>query len=505
MKKTNKSHSLIMEFPTVVFLLTLVITANPLYQEGVMFPSEAVHWKAGEISDLVCPPFAIMPDFKKFGSVTAWLPTITHDVSVPGYICQARVLITKCYKGFFGGWDLETINEDVQISDTECVDAIKTYLAGNQKIADYPQPDCHWMASSIASNQIISVTPTPSVYDPYKNGVVHSALMYSICTDPPCQTKKTGSKFYYDKTNVPYCQKMYNLHRTTLHYDFTNGSVHGITSIDQYYPGNIKCTMKYCGMDGFKTTNGIWFGLDGNSSFKEAVSTAGQCDLHELVKEQADDSFAYSLDDKLVDRIKRDTCANTLMKVIESGKLTRSELMAFQPGHPGVHPVFRLNEGVLEVGSVRYQAMTIRRDETTLQKLLGFPSLGGPVGVSGNFIKSIMRGHIVLDGPNGAFILNDTLYSTPTSLSRLSSDIGVELNNSIIIHQDIVRDADEVSPLNDTEIVLPNDIKVIPFHWPSLTFGLGGSVTIMLGVFIAYMMIKNCRRPHDPFVVSFKA
>ncbi|AJG39200.1 glycoprotein [Wuhan Louse Fly Virus 5] len=329
--------------------------------KGVLYVplDHSKNWRPAKYQDLKCPK--PQGDWQlKFIIHTRWVTWRPDDISldhIPGFLCHKAEWITRCeYTWYLSKTVSRKLKEETP-SESECQDAVRLYEAGKQEAGSFPPEECYWNSVNDESVVKTIVVEHSIAYDPYKDCGVDEALVGGSCKKKFCDTKYSSVKWVQDVDHES--QRCHNIIQEQLEIlkrndnkeqdkSWVRSKSFPITEMDD------ACKMSFCGLDGIRLKNGIWFGFQKSRTDHSDMGDIPQCvsgtEIGIPDKNYKEKEFEYELED-----LQREIlCLNVLDKLQLNQVISLYDLQYLRQDAPGYGNIFRVNNGTLEVTTGKY-------------------------------------------------------------------------------------------------------------------------------------------------------
>ncbi|AHB08864.1 G protein [Kolente virus] len=318
-------------------------------------------WKPISVSSLECPHRAKRTGRFGVRHKVFNLTRFDHFSSglVEGYLCHKIRWVTSCQKTWYFSATVTRRVEPLLPTEAECREAVNLEQHGILESGSYPPESCYWNSLNEEAVTEIHLTTHNVGLNPYTMEWVDSIFLKGSCKDQICPTEHSTVLWLKDPD-----QQTHNMCGTevTEHAELmkrassgSNISWSDYTLVSHHLPATTMegaCYLDFCGKEGIHLHNGIWFALPDIS--KLGPETLSRCPedtkAGSVSPAYAEDDLQFQLKD-----MKRDIeCLNVLETIQATGTISFRSLQYFHPRDVGVHPVYRIINGSLEMATARY-------------------------------------------------------------------------------------------------------------------------------------------------------
>ncbi|AZS32225.1 glycoprotein [Rhinolophus rhabdovirus DPuer] len=332
------------------------------YRHVILPVSVGEHWRPAKLSELRCPKQGrgVNDEYKivKVFNLTRY--DHFNPASVHGYLCHKMKWVTACeYTWYFS----KTISRRIiPLTPTvqDCTNENKLKRGGMEESGSYPPEECYW--NSYNEEEVTEVHLTYHVVnmDPYTMEFVDSQFLNGRCSLQFCDTIHSSVKWIADRGNVQVrCGE-----KVTEQGEFlarSNSSEEYRYSDLVLYSHHVPhtslkgaCLMTFCGDMGIQLHNGFWFHLPDLSSFpQDSLKACPKGTTAGAIKHD------YSIDvlKFSIEALREDmACLDALESIQLSGALSYRKLHYLHPRDAGIHPIYRIVNGSLEINTAKYIA-----------------------------------------------------------------------------------------------------------------------------------------------------
>lgn len=421
----------------IVKILALILFGFYIQMlEGwVLFPvSDDIKWSLAVPNQMECRSFNPAPAINSGQGIKGLAPILSQEYKIEGYQCVNVKLHTRCSKGFFGNVDIEHIEEHSSTSEFECLNAIHVYKSGEQKLDDYPLESCSWLKTSTESKQIFHITTRSLTYDPYYNSAISELFPSGRCNTSICKTIFPGQLWVSDFNTKPKCISDH-LNQILFLVKNNGRSVYDFWSPDiDIVSGHAICRKEYCGVNGLLFGDKSWIGLVNESSIgdkqvRQYLSTISLCNETERLSEFEKSYSVHVAEKTLIDQFMYQECQKVKLKLIDGTPISRVELQTLGPRAPGLHRVYRLNDGVLETGMSYYKFGYLVPMSGNNPQL--FKTQDGKLMKWKYWVQD--HHHKIIDGPNGIYIYKGEISIASSNIENYRLAVSTSLKQTVKI------------------------------------------------------------------------
>lgn len=341
---------------------------NPLHeQHSVLVPlTSPVNWLPASLASLRCPTHTELgPDAGH--TLERWLIQRPHNPNVPkveGYLCHVAKWITRCEFTWYFSKTISRKIEPLDVSQTQCSDAIREYKTGSLTPGSFPPEVCSWAHTNDETLIAVTITPHSVTYDPYKNAYLDQLFIGGSCKDVYCPTLYQSTAWLTMSSGTPkYCDFPGNepVELVLGYKDSMSGRFHeGLWLRGPHLahePFQRLCKKGFCGHEGFMTDRGFWFFID-NVVWQYNKSVLFMADITECNSDEpiqvSDDVTDPSTIRATIAELMWDlNCLNTLENILHHNKISLHDIFQISPQEPGPGPIYRIKDGSLETATVQ--------------------------------------------------------------------------------------------------------------------------------------------------------
>lgn len=340
----------------ILMLHIVSLTAGKIItNEGVFWVPivEERSWKKAHPSDLVCPPVSqiIRLENPITEQVEVQIPSgLRKTIISDGYLCYGLIYMTECSTSFFGTEEIKQTITHKPVDRVVCKTTIDMFNNGEYVSPYFPEPVCSWMRSTKVTAEFVGLTRHPVKVDPYTGTFIDGLFSTVNCDEQVCPTIHANT--IWVGNNYP--QKICHVFSSMLITVMRSNSISSDDVWIKLGPGEIynlnqSCKMIYCGVSGVKLINGHFVGIN-----HPKTKNVKFCDDHDQITIETVEGVSMENKRILEDVQLRLDCIETIQDLRSGGMITYSKLSKFQPMHPGIYPVYRINNKVLEHTTGQY-------------------------------------------------------------------------------------------------------------------------------------------------------
>lgn len=261
---------------------------------------------------------------------------------------------TTCHKGFFGGITRTHSIIASIISFEECNGAVHKYKTFGQEATGFPSEQCSWLSTDTEKNTVVTVTPHDVTVDSMNGNYVDATFPGGICKTSPCVTIHNVASWVSDQNKTQVCLDS-DLHIMSFNFAFPFETSQlarmNFWSEDLMAKTMMGCCQtSYCNKPGILWTTGEWIHfLDLEIGLDELIKEIPICNqsVHE-VQITRQGLIDINTIDKYM-KLQHHKCETARARILAGESISRLDLQLFTPSKPGFSPVYRYNNGLVEV------------------------------------------------------------------------------------------------------------------------------------------------------------
>lgn len=360
-------------------------------------------WVKLNITTSMCPNITYSQPHILGSSISGARYVGAADIKIEGQLCTTIKLTTRCYVNFLGHEEVDFIESTYPASQSLCFEAIKKKNIGSYIIPNYPPKECYWLQEKEITTYVEHLSSHFVTYDPYQNVLRDSLFPDFRCNSNPCNTIYNDRLWISTSNDYLSCQNKSLVTATLIETISSTLIQTGWWSPDFFIKSNdLGCISNFCGQFGIKFSTGEWIKLPDDV-------VAHYSNTKPPIIPYCDNPFHVSIPDETVDRHYREkllmsemessTCEAFISRLLSEKHIIELELQYLNPRYPGVHPIFKIKEGIVWTSLAEYK--NLRLDSISLDN--------HPVFLDSNGEKELAPGWNMRKfgsylGPNGLYI-----------------------------------------------------------------------------------------------------
>lgn len=407
-KVSNQNQHLKMKVFNINLIAFLIIYCNSQSVHGLYFPhTTPINWDPVDDQNLICPTLKEEPSplDSYEGPFNVVKPTLKHQVSVEGYLCHKANWITTCNKGFFGSEIYTNTISSEYIIDTECISAVNIYLNTGTVQKGFPPARCFWMTTSSEKNTEITVTPRSVIIDPITGAYLDSVFVGGICNESPRETihqellwitkkNKTAICMDEDHHSIQIHVKLNTVDSKITDFDIWSDDLTATSTVGA-------CISSYCSLRGITLGTGEWIAFSPETDATRVVTLhLERCKANLGEKVLSTQGKIDLATRNIYKKLRQIQCEKVKSNILTGDSITRSDLQLFTPTGPGRHPVYRYNNGQIEVSVADYLHVNMFTFMNRSTLAIGLTKSNLTMYWNG-WLQTTSR---IRDGPNGLYV-----------------------------------------------------------------------------------------------------
>jgi len=359
--------------------------------ELVLPETGGISWKPALIEDLTCPPIHPRPsgDFVELEwSVDFYSEHNTLAEYADGILCHKLRYEIKCSENFFFAKTESKTIRPVDISEVECRNAVQELQVGSSMTPYFPARSCIWMKVNSVHLDFVLTEDKAVGENLYGPEFVDPIFPQGRCRTEVCQTLNGNTIWVGRKSPSDACPTP---KQTTASW-FLDSAKCKYVRIPGYPLSTCEmvCKLNFCNQLVYLLDSGLGIiRTDGEPELPFSVPSCGP------ERRVAMPTKEMILDTEILDvqeLNRREQCILELISANSRKTVSRALLSSLNPVWPGIHPVYRINNGSLEMSRTLYTKATTSEVESLRKHLCSgrISSLDWTVNRGGGS-----------DGPNG--------------------------------------------------------------------------------------------------------